>query len=62
MGDRPIARPVPVPDITIEKTWTYIRASNGIGTHDPSVKAVQDIRALDHAAMEQGYFTIVFKI
>jgi hypothetical protein len=37
-GDRPIARRLPTQNST---TRTYIRASNGIRTHDPSVRAVQ---------------------
>jgi hypothetical protein len=28
---------------------TYVRALTGIRTHDPSIKAVQDIGALDRA-------------
>jgi hypothetical protein len=42
-GDQPVARPLPTQENT---TRTYIHASSGIQTHDPSVRAAEDSSCL----------------
>jgi hypothetical protein len=45
--DQPVARPLPTQDNTYtEETLTDIHASSGIRTHDPSVRASEDISCL----------------
>jgi hypothetical protein len=43
MRDEPVARPLPTQDNkNIEERRTYIHASSGIRTNDPSVRPRQD--------------------
>jgi hypothetical protein len=54
-GDQPISMPLLIQDNTSrEKTQTYIHASSGIRTHDPSVRAAEDISCLRRAATAIG--------
>jgi hypothetical protein len=42
------------------KTRTYKHASGGIWTHNPSVRAAQEVRALGRAATGTGHITILY--
>jgi hypothetical protein len=62
--DQPVAWPLPIQGNTnTDGTWTDIRASSVIRTHDPSVKRAKTVHALDRAATVIGpYIIIDFKL
>jgi hypothetical protein len=50
----PVSRPLPTQDRNAEETQTGIHVSGGIRTHDPIVRAGEDIHALDCTATVIG--------
>jgi hypothetical protein len=47
MGDQPVARPLPTHRTKqTEQMHTDIHASSGIRTHDPSIRAGEDVSCL----------------
>jgi hypothetical protein len=56
-GDQPVARPIPANNNTntINAQNTDIHVLSGIRTHDPSVRAGEEVYALDRTATMIGY-------
>jgi hypothetical protein len=59
--DQPDARPLPTHRTTRHrKTRTYIHASSGIRTRNPSTRAAEDTRAFDRAVIRTGTLSKYF--